>query len=270
MAILSGCVQPSAQTPVISGDVSVPVTDANPQKTTSGMIEGSMYRLQVPFGANSRDPAFWKPLDEDVVDAQTSARLNINGLRLGRGRVSDWPQYLAVLEQESAIKLFDGVFAAQSSVGDVPMDMTEEMPEEFLNIFDDHGLTMRSFDHCQNRFSCSFQWAPRKPGTIRLTVCPVVKVWQMRMDFSMSDRGDPTSYLHDENIYDLHLCADIAPGEFLVIGTSPATEDRNRVGSRFLTRDGPNQRYEEILIFVGNPMPLGHIKSHISAPTTKG
>jgi len=264
-----GCSESPAPTPVISGDVSAPAVDANPQKTSTGIITGSMYRLQMPFGANSADPAFWKPLEEDAVDAQTSARLTLNGIRVGRGRVADWPQYLQILERESAIKMFDGLFAGQS-VDDVPIDMSDELPEELLSIFDEHGLTMRSFDHCQNRFSFSFQWAPRKPGTIRITVCPVVMVWQMRMDFTMSDKGDPASYRYRENLYDLHLCADIAPGEFMVIGTSPATADPSRVGSRFLTRDGPNQRFEQLLIFVGNPVPLGHIKSNVPAPTTKG
>src|SRR5580692_11362092 len=79
LAMLSGCADPPVQTPVISGDVSAPAVDANPQKTSTGIITGSMYRLQMPLGANSLDPAFWKPLEEDVVDVQTDFRLTTNG-----------------------------------------------------------------------------------------------------------------------------------------------------------------------------------------------
>ncbi|HEY3789901.1 MAG TPA: hypothetical protein VGL71_13665, partial [Urbifossiella sp.] len=66
-----------------------------------------------------------------------------------------------------------------------------------------------------------------------------------------------------------HFCSDISPGEFLVVGTSRATEDPNRIGSRFLTRDGPNQRYEELLILVGNPVPMNGIKTHMPKPTSR-
>ncbi len=147
--------------------------------------------------------------------------------------------------------------------------MSEQMSEELLCIYDEHGLTMRSYDDCQNRLSLAFQWAPRRPGTIRVTICPVVKSWRQRFDYSLADDPPATKYLQRDNFYNLHFCADIAPGEFLVVGTSPATEDVNRIGSRFLTRDGPNQRYEEVLILVGKPVPMNGMRTHFPRPTTR-
>lgn len=247
---------------VISGDAAPPaVTEANPMLTSRGTINATMYQLQMPFGANSRDDAFWKLVDEDVVDVPTNMNMNRNGLRIGRGRTSDWPDFLKVLIRESAIKSRETQFTAQPSFDDAQLDMSDIMPEELLFVFDDHGLTMRSFSDCQNFLSMAFQWAPREPRTIRLTMCPMVKAWRTRRDYSLSDNPAEMRYLDRENYYDLHWRADIKPGEFLVVGTSTATEDLNRIGSRFLTRDGPNQRYEEVLIFVGEPMGTKGLKT---------
>jgi hypothetical protein len=247
---------------VISGDAAPPaVTEPNPVLTSSGVISVTMYELQTPFGANSRDDSFWKLVEEDVVDVPTNVNLNRNGLRAGRGRISDWPDFLKVLTRESAMKLRETRYTAQPSFEDAQLDMSEILPEELLFIYDDHGLTMRSYDDCQNFLSTAFQWAPREPRTIRLEFCPVVKAWRTRRDYSLTDNPQPESYLDRENYYNLHWQADIKPGEFLVVGTSTETQDPNRIGSRFLTRDGPNQRYEEVLIFVGEPMITTGLKT---------
>ncbi|HEX4054812.1 MAG TPA: hypothetical protein VHX86_11155 [Tepidisphaeraceae bacterium] len=256
--------------PVISGDVAAPSAEADvpPPQTSTGVINTVMYQLQTPFGANSRDDAFWKLVDEDVVDVPTGRMLNYNGLRAGRARVADWPRFLTILEKESALKISENRMMASSAIGDVPLRVSDVLPEELLFIYDDHGLTMRSFSDCQNELSLAFQWAPRKPQTVRVTICPVVEAWRTRFDYSLNDDPRPTKYLRRENYYDLHFSADIAPGEFLVVGTSPATQDPNRIGSRFLTRDGPNQRYEELLILVGQPIPMNRIRTHTTKPAT--
>jgi len=244
-------------------------SDANPALTGSGIITGTMYHLQMPFGANSRDDAFWKLLDEDVVDVATNLNLNRNGLRVGRGRVADWPDYLKLLNAESATMLNETKFLTQPSFDDARLPMSDILPEELLFIYDDHGLTMRSFDDCQNILSMAFQWAPRKPRTMRLTICPAIMAWRTRRDYSLTDNPDPVRYLERLNYYDLHFRADIAPGEFLAVGTTTATEDPNRIGSRFLTRDGPNQRYEELLILVGQSVPMKGIKHHPATPASR-
>ncbi|MGD0464447.1 MAG: hypothetical protein ABSB74_18335 [Tepidisphaeraceae bacterium] len=255
--------------PIVSGDASPTASEAGAPQTTTGVITCQMYQLQMPFGANSRDEAFWKLVDEDVMDVPTSILMNNNGLRIGRARVADWPTFLKILERESAIKIAEHRISAQPAVGDARLDMSEELPEELLYIYDQHGLTMRSYDDCQNRMSLAFQWAPRKPMSIRLTMCPMVIAWRTRFDYALSDEPPPTKYLQRDNFYDLHFCADISPGEFLVVGTSTATQDPNRLGSRFLTRDGPNQRYEELLILVGKPVAMNGMKTGIPKPTTR-
>jgi len=229
-----------------------------------------MYRLQMPYGANSLDRSFWKLVDEDAVDPATARSLSRNGFRIGRARISDWPEFYKVLNDESATKLWDSSIISVPNFENGKILMSDPgyvIPEELLFIFDDHGLTARSFDDCINMLAVAVEWTPRKTGSIRLRLCPEVKCTQTRLDYSLSDNPQPTGTDRDEHIYDLHLMTDVAPGEFLVIGTSPATEDPNRVASAFLTRDGPTQRYEQVLIFVGDPGPMANLKFHHPHPT---
>jgi hypothetical protein len=229
-----------------------------------------MYDLQVPFGANSRDDSFWKLVDEDILDVPVEQNLLLNGFRVGRARISDWPEFLKILTNESAITLNETGAFAQPSYGDALLPFPNEiLPEELLFFYDEHGLTIRSYGDCRNMLSLAFEWAPRRPGTIRLTFCPVIQAMETRMDYSLADNPAPTHFLNRENYYNLHLTTDIAPGEFLIIGPSTATQDPNRVGSRFLDRDGPNRRYEQVLLFVGDPGPMKDMHFHHPKPTTR-
>jgi hypothetical protein len=248
---------------VITGDSVPPAqNDSGPSLTSTGAMAPLIYKLQMPFGANSRDNSFWKLVDEDVVDVPTEQRLVLNGIRVGRGKVADWPTYLKILTNEEAIKTGQGQILAQTAYGDAKYPMTDTIPEELLFIYDEHGLTMRSFNNCANEFSMAFDWAPRKPRTIRITICPVVEAMETRSDFSMSDNPPPVRVLDRENFYHLNLRADIAPGEFMILGTSPETADENRVGSRFLTLNGPSKRFEEVLIIVGDSVPMVPMRYH--------
>jgi hypothetical protein len=229
----------------------------------------TVYRLQMPFGSNSRDEGFWKLVTEDIVDVPTAQRLMRNGLRVGRANIADWPAFLKVLNAEGAMKISVSHTTSLWGFGDAPFDMTEVMPEETLFVYDEHGLEMRSYDDCKNVFSIAFSWAPRKLRTMRVTICPVVKCTRTRMDYTLSDNPHPLQIDPTEHLYNLNLSADVPPGEFMVVGTSTATEDPNRIGSRFLTRDGPNQRFEEVLIIVGESVTTTGMKAPKPLPATR-
>lgn len=242
-------------------DVPAPAPAAPAMEAMHKVITVSLYKLRMPFGSVSRDESFWKLVNEDIVNVAMKYRLEDNGLRIGRARVADWTMFLDKLVKAGALKIIDGRISSQPAIGDAPLDMSDQLREETIWYFDEHGLSGRSYDDCINRFSLAFQWAPRQPDTIRMTICPVVHSLRTRFDYALSDNPEPTPYLQEDNYYDLHLTTDIPPGEFLIVGTSPQTQDPNRIGSRFLTRDGKNQRFEEMLVFVGKPVAINRLKA---------
>src|SRR5690348_11604391 len=48
-------------------------------------------RIKVPFGTISANEAFWKRIDENVVDVATYDTLYRNGLRVGVAPGAEWP-----------------------------------------------------------------------------------------------------------------------------------------------------------------------------------
>jgi hypothetical protein len=219
-----------------------------------------MYQLELPYASISRNEDFWKLIEEDVTDVPTQNRLALNGLRFGRAHATDWPKFRALLDLKTASLLSNTVFRGPPGIYDRPFDMTATLPDELLEIFDEHGLTLRSYTDCINRFSFAFQWVPRKPGNLRVDLCPVVHAWRLRTDYTVADVGRVGHFLQRDNFYPLHASANVPPGDFLVVGTSTATDDPNRIGSRFLTRQGPTQRYEQVLILLTKEMSLIHVR----------
>jgi hypothetical protein len=223
---------------------------------SSQIIRIYMYRLSVRYGQLNRNTAFWKLIDEDAVDVPTHAMLLDNGLRVGRAPVARWDSFQNIIGPQ----LHDctiTTFMALSGVGSVSLDMSPIVDEETLFVLDEHGATGRTYLRCKNQFKFSFMWAPRmEPGTVRVTMCP--QVWMEKRKSELEASADPVeaALTKQENIYDLRLCADVLPGDFLILGLSPSADDPNRIGNKFLTRGGEMERLEDFLIFSTSPIPV--------------
>jgi hypothetical protein len=237
-------------------------SDARPETPPVALppIVVIMYQLELPYGSINRNDAFWKLIEEDVTGVQTQNRLAINGLRFGRAHDSDWAKFRTILDLKSALLVSSTIFKGPPGSYDRPFDMTTTLSDELLFIYDDNGLTMRSYNDCINRFSFAFQWVPHQANTLRVDLCPVVHAWRLRTDYTISDIGHSAHYLERDNFYPLHASAEVPPGDFLVIGTSTAADDPNRIGSRFMTREASAQRYEQVLILLTKEMSLVHVR----------
>jgi hypothetical protein len=254
----------SAINPAPVTDADIPQPSAYP--TPPQFISVYMDQFYLPYGFMNKSDPFWKQLDEDAVDVDTYDLLYKNGLRVGHANVSTWPRCLEYIDRRTT-RVQRGRFMSISGVDGLPIDMTAQMPEETLFYFDQNGLTGRSFDLCTNRLAFAFQWELHAQDVIHITVCPLVNVQRRRMQYFLADDAPEDAFQKDEYLYGLRFHADLAPGEFLVIGTSPRADDPTRVGNRFLIHDGPTDRYESLLIFARDQLPLTHART--IAPTSR-
>ncbi len=238
--------------------------DPAPADDPNATIHLVVYKMIIPLGTASDDPAFWKLIDEDSVDVATYNSLYKNGIRVGHGKTADWGKFRVIIDKSSTVCTPVEWIFPPGNAG-LPMVMTPELPNQMLFVLDEHGANGRTYDVCQNQFVCSFLWEPHKKQTIRATVCPEVLAKRTRFDYMMSDDPAEKSYIQQEQLYDIRLHADIAPGEFLVIAPSPEAKTPETVGHQFLTLDGPADRFEQILIFVADPMPLEKISPDAAA-----
>jgi len=240
--------------------------DTSGQSSDSPLINLLMYQMQVPSGVVTHSKVFWKHIDEDSVDLAAYQLLYQNGIRVGRGRIDQWPIYKAVLDQDTVTckqTLIKGL-----SGQDVAINLTEPMPEQTLFVFTGQAepLTGRMFDTCINQLKIAFQWAPRKRDTLRVKICPNVMTVRKFTNYQLHLEGDEEAQAIPEQLYDLRLCADIAPGEFLVIAPSPLADDPNRIGHRFLIQDKPVDRYEQVIVLCQQRVSFDKAKNPATRP----
>jgi hypothetical protein len=258
----------------IAADLPAP-PDAGGRAPTkeSEIIHVRMYQISVPYGSIIRSNEFWKLVDEDAVDVATYDLLYRNGIRVGRGHASDAQSFASILDKESNRSTFTDFYNISGGGNNIvpmnPEDPSREIDEESMFIFDSHGLSGRSYAHCQNRFLISFLWEPHTVNTVRVNICPTVEVVRYRADWWLSDYPKENPALNTEHIYDLGLRADLGPDDLLIIGATPAAADAHRVGNLFLTRDEPTQRTEQILILSRKPLIFRRAAVKDASPTTR-
>jgi hypothetical protein len=212
------------------------------------LIQLSIYKITVPAGTISRSEEFWKHIDEHAVDIPTYEQLYKNGVRVGVAAASEWDYLKEILEQNPA-KTQPGAFSGREAKA-IDLEMKLKVPYQDLFYYDTSGdLVGRSFERCDNLIRVSFQPAPRKPGTVRLGVCPVVRSLRERV-VAIGDVNTRTlQWVHPEQLYELNLSADVPLDSFLVLAPSPEAKWPTSLGNNFLVTDGPTEQTETIMIF---------------------
>ena len=229
----------SSETPGMEGQPVVPVPTGGPRDArplSLSVITLGAYELTLPAGAVSGSREFWKRIDEDgsVFDVATHDLLYKNGVRAGEGSVGDWPRFKEIFDRAGVVVHRATLVAHEAKDQIIPC--SDDMPEQRLFYFDSHGLTGKVFDACRNLFSVTFGPAPRKPGAVRIELCPVVHCTRHRYTYTALNEQQVIEFTADEQLIDLNLRADIPAGRFLVVAPSEASENESSIGHQFLTR----------------------------------
>lgn len=212
------------------------------------LIQLTSFRITVPAGAVSRSEEFWKHIDEHAVDVPTYEQLYKNGVRVGVAASSEWDYLKDILKQNPAITQ-PSAYAGREAK-DIEIELKTNVPFQNLFYYDTHGdLVGRTFERCDNVMRVSFQPAPRKPGSVRLAMCPVVRSLRERL-VAVGDINTRTvQVVHPEQFYELNLTADIPLDGFLIVAPSEESKWPTSLGNNFLVNDGAAEQTETLLIF---------------------
>lgn len=212
------------------------------------LIQLTSFKITVPAGAVSRSEEFWKHIDEHAVDVPTYEQLYKNGVRVGVAASSEWDYLKDILKQNPAITQ-PSAYAGREAK-DIEMDLKMAVPFQNLFYYDTRGdLVGRTFERCDNVMRVAFQPAPRKPGSVRLAMCPVVRSLRERL-VAIGDVNTRTiQFVHPEQFFELNLTADIPLDGFLVVAPSEESKWPTSLGNNFLVNDGPAEQTETLLIF---------------------
>ncbi|CAN5495692.1 hypothetical protein BH09PLA1_BH09PLA1_33940 [soil metagenome] len=218
--------------------------DAAPAQSIIFQVE--VYRITVPFGTFAGNEAFWKRVDEQCVDPFTNDLLNRNGIRVGQAPLAELDFFRKFMEEKPVISKMTTT-ATEAPL--VELEMRSDLPEQRISLFAP-DLRMRDYDASSNVLNLSFQPAPRKPGCMRLTLCPMVRSHRKHFQYTVLNNETELKYISPEMFYDLNLRVDIPKDRFFVVMPSADARYETSVGRAFLTKDGPLDRYEQILLIV--------------------
>lgn len=233
----------------------------DPAPVQESVICLEIYQLAVPAGTVSGNEGFWKQVNEQVVDVATYDILYKNGLRVGEASNDQWPFFKDFIEQNPALVRHSTMVAREANL--IELEMNKDLTSQNLFYFDaDNQLQGRSFDRCDNLLSVSFQAAPRKPATIRVALCPVVRAQRKVLQYSVNNDEREIQYINPERLYDLNLRADVAVDHFLLIAPSPEGRWSTSIGNAFLMRDGPAERLEQVIVLIPRLIPMEQTVSH--------
>jgi hypothetical protein len=213
------------------------------------LIQLVLYKITVPAGTVSGTQSkFWSHVDERAVDVGTYELLYKNGVRVGVAASSEWDYVKGILEQYPAMTL-PSAFTGRE-VKDMDTELKLKVPYQDVFYYNGDGdLVGRTFERCDNLMRVSFQPAPRKLGTVRLTMCPVVRSLRERV-VPVGDINTTTyQFVHPEQLYDLNLTVDVPFDSFLVVAPSPDAKWPTSLGNAFLINDGAAEQTETLLVF---------------------
>jgi hypothetical protein len=212
------------------------------------LIQLASYKITVPAGTISGNKDFWGHIDENAVDVPTHDLLWKNGVRVGVAASSEWDFFKAILEQNPAITQPSSYAGREAK--DIEMEMKMQVPYQNLFYFDTQGeLIGRTFERCDNLLRVSFQPAPRKPGSVRLGMCPVVRSMRERIVAVGDINTISYQFIHPEQFFELNLSVDIPMDGFLIVAPSPEGKWPSSLGGNFFVGDGTVEQFETLLIF---------------------
>jgi hypothetical protein len=213
-------------------------------------IEMTLYKITVPYGTVSRNEKFWKRIDESVVDITTYETLFKNGIRVGEAPTSEWDDFRKLLAGNPAVTQINSLVSVDGKTADLPV--RKEISSQDIFYFDSaNELHGRSFDACENIMTAVLRPAPRKKNTVRLTLCPVVRSKQKRLEYNPTGgKEGEFVYSAPEHLYDLNLRVDVPVDSFFIVAPSGEATWPTSVGNRFLVNNAAAERTETVLLMV--------------------
>jgi hypothetical protein len=91
---------------------------------------------------------------------------------------------------------------------------------------------------------------------MRVTLCPVVRATQKRLEWSPLNNELEITYTAPQRLYDLNLRTDVPLNSFLIVAPSSEATWPTSIGNNFLVTPGDADRMETVLLVVPAAMRI--------------
>jgi hypothetical protein len=213
----------------------------------------NVYVLTLPLGTISRNEEFWQRVNEQALDVATYDLLYKNGVRVGEAPISEYKRFAQLIEDHPASYRHANFVTPEAK--DIDLEIHKESPSQTVWYFNGiNELIGKTFDKCQNYLTLSYQPAPRKPTSIRVVLCPVVKETRKQLQWVAGQKELEVAFTQPQRLYDVNLRADVSLGSFLIIAPSAEATWPGSIGNRFFIQDGAAEQLENVLLLVPSQM----------------
>jgi hypothetical protein len=226
--------------------------DALPARQTIFQVE--IFVLSVPYGTLSGNDEFWKQIDEHSLDPGTYDLLYRSGVRVGQ---APWAERRMLDKYMEGIVPIEKIGVNGSEYKNLQIKMKSKVIDQDIFYVDKTNQTVgRTYLDSDNFINISFEPALRKPGTLRLTCCPMVRSLTKYHRATALNNDFIVEAVTDESIFDLGFKVDLPSDSFLIATPSPESSKWSSVGGAFFVKDGNTERLEQVLIVKSTPFMI--------------
>ena len=253
----SGCqpppepLRPPLPPPIEDGVALTPLTRQADKEVVQKILAVRLRLITVslPIGSVSSSEELWSYLNEEPAGARIGPSLAYNGIRVGYGPESAWPDVARVLRRLTGQPLRRSQVLAHPGTP-LPIVLKARQGEQTIFIYRrERTLFGRDYPPGDNvlMVTAGINW--EKPSSVHLMVTPLIRSSHRRARFVHQPAGyvltAQPSYFP---LRELDFQFTIPAGGFLLIGPGPQVRRQTSPGYHFLVRQHRGAKFETVLV----------------------
>jgi len=230
-----------------SGDPDAsPLSSLNLRPVVVQTVSFAILRVRASAGTFSQSEKLWNPVNEEVVAAGTQLLLRNNGLRVGIGKQSAWPQIKAALDAENVEVSQDHQVMQNSIPLTIELVPTPRDQTLFL-IRSDGTMPGAFFPQSTNALRIEY-WIPgHEPTHVTMELVPEVHLQRPAPPaFDVSTLRNGMVLPPSRPLRELAVRLTLGPDEFVVVGPSQVANQQHLFGSLLLTEEIDGRKLESM------------------------
>jgi hypothetical protein len=215
------------------------------------MVSFRMATVVLPAGTASGSEDLWSYVDEEAIGAGSAAALGRNGMRVGVGRIDNWPDVASVLRRMTGRQVALSTIPALPG-STIPIRLKERQPAQtiFLSL-DDLSLTGEDYPPGTNILAINCRIDRDNRDALLVTGVPQIETTRVRQKYVEQNgrRGfvpQPDWFVFRPLRFRLRMDDE----EFLIIGPGRRSRISTSVGHHFLLRNREGIAFETVLVLM--------------------
>jgi len=210
-------------------------------------VDFAVLRVRAAAGTFSQSEKIWNPIQDEMLPAQIRMMLRNNGLRIGVGKHSSWPQIKAALDAEKV----ETSTNRQTLQCGVPLTVeinTQPRDQTLFLIRSDGTMPGAFFPQSTNGLRIEYWIPPSAADTVMMELMPEIRLSRTtgQSNLAVSTLQNPGTMPPTRPLRELAVRVPVGPDEFLVVGPSSVAQQNHLAGSLLLIEEIDGRRLESM------------------------